>query len=102
LSARYGRERANFSARHYTKSYKLGKQLFDRFVAEFGSPICAEVQTFLFGQSFNMWDAKEYKAFQEAGGHADKCPSVAGKVAEWTVELLLNAEDYSSERSSGD
>lgn len=89
LSAKCGRDRAHFGNGRFMQSYELGKLLYDRFVAEFGSPICAEVQTRLLGRPFNMWDAKDYKAFEEAGGHRDKCPKVAGKVASWTTEMLI-------------
>lgn len=89
LSAVCGRDRAHFGNGRFMQSYKLGKRLHDRFVAEFGSPICAEVQTTLLGRSFDMWDAMDFKAFEEAGGHRDKCPRVAGTVASWTAEMLI-------------
>ncbi len=81
LGARYGRDHADFAGRRYRQSFLLAKRLYDRFVAEFGSPICAQVQTSIFGRSFDLWDAEDHAAFKEAGGHRDKCPSVAGKVA---------------------
>jgi len=93
LSAKYGRDRANFGTGRFMGSYRLGKRLYDRFVAEFGSPICAEVQTGLLSRSFDLWDGKDFKAFEEAGGHRDKCPRVAGKVAAWTAEMLIVAEE---------
>jgi C_GCAxxG_C_C family probable redox protein len=93
LSAVCGRDRAHFRNGRFMQSYKLGKRLHDRFVAEFGSPICAEVQTRLLGRSFNMWDAMDFKAFEEAGGHRDKCPRVAGTVASWTAEMLIEVAE---------
>jgi C_GCAxxG_C_C family probable redox protein len=93
LSAKCGRDRAHFGNGRFMQSYELGKRLHDRFVAEFGSPICAEVQTKLLGRPFNMWDAKDFKAFEEAGGHRDKCPSVVGTVASWTAEMLIEAAE---------
>jgi C_GCAxxG_C_C family probable redox protein len=102
LSARYGRDRAHFGDGRFTQSYRLGKRLYDRFVAEFGSPLCAEVQTRLFGRPFDMWDAKDYRAFEEAGGHRDKCPSVTGRVASWTAEMLIEAQQDAGHRVSAD
>ncbi len=92
LSAKHGRDRAHFGNGRFMQSYKLGKQLHDRFVAEFGSPICADVQTRLLGRPFNLLDAKDFKAFENAGGHRDKCPKVAGTVARWTAEMLIAAD----------
>lgn len=89
LSSRHGRSRDNFDKGRFLKSYKLGKQLHDRFVTEFGSPICADVQTKLFGRSYDMWSDEDFEAFEEAGAHQDKCPRVAGRVAAWATEMLL-------------
>lgn len=91
LSAKYGRDRANFGKGRFLESYELAKRLNDRFVAEFGSPICGDVQTKLIGRPYNLWDPKDLKAFNEAGGHRDKCPKVVGTVAAWTTEMLLEA-----------
>ena len=92
LSSKYGRDRENFAKGRFLKSHQLGKQLYDKFVAEFGDPVCGEVQRKVLGRPFNMWDPKDYKAFEEAGGHKDKCPHVAGMVARWTAELLIESE----------
>ena len=40
-----------------------------------------------------MWDSKDYEEFERAGGHKDKCPSVAGNVAVWVAEILLEGEN---------
>ncbi len=97
ISSVYGRSREDFSngqnVQLYKQSYKLSRQLYNRFVAEYGGPLCAVVQTDLMGRSFNMWDREDYAAFEGAGGHLDKCPSVTGNVAAWTVELLLDAQE---------
>lgn len=93
----YGRSIEEMGKGRFLKSYMKAKELYDRFVKEFGSCICKDVQTKLFGRSFNLWDPEDYKKFEEMGGHRDKCPDVAGKVAKWVVEILL--EDKSMERS---
>ena len=93
LSAKYGRDRAHFGKGRFLQSYELSKQLYDRFIAEFESPICANVQKKLLGRPFNLWDAGDYKAFDEAGGHRDKCPEVAGKVASWTTGILIRLSE---------
>jgi C_GCAxxG_C_C family probable redox protein len=88
LSSKYGRDREHFSTGRNMQSYRLSKQLYDKFITEFGSPTCAGVQTQLFGRAFDMWDGKDFNAFEEAGGHRDKCPRVAASVAAWTAEML--------------
>jgi C_GCAxxG_C_C family probable redox protein len=91
ISANYGRERADFERVRSTEAFDLSKALYDRFVGEFGSPICSGVQEAIFGRSFNLWDLEDRRAFEEAGAHRDKCPDVVGKVAMWTAEILMDA-----------
>ena len=93
LSCKHGRPRKNFANGRYLKSHQLAKKLYDRFVQEYGSCICRDVQKKILGRSFNMWDARDYEEFGRAGGHKDKCPSVAGNVAQWAAEILLQAEN---------
>jgi len=93
LCCKHGRPRKNFANGRYLKSHQLAKRLYDRFVEEYGSCICRDVQRKLFGRSFNMWDSKDYEEFGRAGGHKDKCPNVAGNVATWVAEILLQGEN---------
>ena len=93
LCCKHGRPRKNFANGRYLKSHQLAKKLYDRFVQEYGSCICRDVQKKIFGRSFNMWDSKGYEEFEGAGGHKDKCPSVAGNVAVWVAEILLQGEN---------
>ncbi|MHB1130904.1 MAG: C-GCAxxG-C-C family (seleno)protein [Chloroflexota bacterium] len=89
ISSRFGRDRARFAKGRHLISYQRGKALYDRFVAEYGTPTCAGVQTSVFGRDYDMWDREQFQAFQEAGGHGDKCPNVASKVTQWAAEMLL-------------
>jgi len=70
--------------------FKYTKLLYDRFVREYGSPLCCDVQKKLFGRSYVLLDKKEYEAFEAAGAHVDKCPSVAGNAAKWTAEIIID------------
>ncbi|MBN1860996.1 MAG: C_GCAxxG_C_C family protein [Candidatus Thermoplasmatota archaeon] len=69
--------------------YKYTKLLYDKFIEEYGSPLCCDVQKKIFGRSYLLLDKQEYKAFEKAGAHVDKCPSVAGNTAKWTAEIIL-------------
>ena len=88
LSCKYGRSRENFDKGSFLKSYVRAKKLYDRFVQEYGSTICRDIHMKLFGRTFNLWDSREYKEFEAAGAHRDKCPPVAGNVAKWVAEIL--------------
>jgi len=70
--------------------FKYTRQLYDRFVREYGSSLCCGVQKKIFGRSYVLLDKQEYEAFEKAGAHVDKCTSVAGNAAKWTAEIILN------------
>ncbi len=70
--------------------FKYSKMLYDRFVAEYGSPICRDIHLRLFGRTFNFFDKNDYEEFERLGAHVDKCTSVSGNAARWTAEILLD------------
>ena len=70
--------------------FKYTNLLYDRFIEEYGSPLCCDVQRKIFGRSYILRDKQDYEAFEKAGAHVDKCPSVAGNAAKWTAEIILN------------
>ena len=91
LSVYMGREFDNFSdpERIRFESFRLTRKLIERYMTEYGSLNCQDIQTRIMGKYFNLRDEKEYSEFIAAGGHDDKCPSVCGKAARWVVEILI-------------
>jgi len=84
-------EKVRFHRREEIES-RLGmliKKLRARFEEEYGSIICDDIETKLFGRSFDKWNPEERKEKDRMGGHDDKCPSVVGKGARWVAELIL-------------
>lgn len=69
---------------------QMVRDLYVRFMAEYGSIECADVHQRLFGRTFNQWDEGEFEEFLRLGGHEDECTSVAGNVARWTMEILTD------------
>lgn len=67
-------------------------RLFDRFNAEYGTILCSEIEFKLFGRYFDKKNPEERKEKNRLGGHVDKCPSVVGKAARWTAELILEEQ----------
>lgn len=92
ISSQIGRDRMNFRDEEMVsyQTFELANKLYNRFIIEYGSGICYEIQKKLFGRTFNLWDATEYEEFEKAHGHSRVCPSVVGNAAKWTVEILLN------------
>jgi len=87
----FGRDQEGFLAgKKGLRAYKTARKLHEKFVEEYGGPLCKDVQKKILGRSFNMWDREDYKEFEKAGGHTDKCTGVVGKTAQWTVEVMLD------------
>lgn len=83
ISYLYGRRREEFfHGISNKKADYLTKKLYDRFVQEYGSCICKDVQKKIFGRSFNFWDEKEKEIFEKSGGHINKCPAIVAKTAQ--------------------
>jgi C_GCAxxG_C_C family probable redox protein len=73
------------------RAMEVARNLSDKFIRQYGSILCPQVQTSLFGRSFNLRDPEDWKAFQDAGAHEDpsKCMSVVGNAVRWTLEILI-------------
>ena len=93
ISARYGRDKPQMEQGLPFRPFALARQVMDRFVGVYGSPICADVQRSVFGRCYDFYSKSEYEAFEQAGGHIDKCPGVAGNAARFAAEVLLEAEE---------
>lgn len=86
-----GRDRSDFEdeAGLRFEAYDLAKGLHDRFIAKYGSVSCRDIHMKVYGRPFFLRDRDDFMKFEEAGGHADKCPAVVGDAARWTVELVI-------------
>ena len=86
----FGRDRLEVTTESegYQKAHRLAGELSNRFKTAFDGVRCRDVQTGLFGRSFDLKDPSDMKAFLEAGGH-EKCPEVARKAAEIAAEIIL-------------
>jgi C_GCAxxG_C_C family probable redox protein len=73
---------------------EAARSLCDKFIREYGSILCPQVQKRIFGRSFNLQDPADWEAFEEAGAHTDpsKCMSVVSNAARWTLETLIERE----------
>ena len=67
----------------YQKNYwkKLKIIMVEFFVMKFRKKIMND--------SFNLNNEDELKAFEEAGGHEDKCPSVISQVVTFISEMIV-------------
>jgi len=91
ISSIVGRSYDNFTAGEQKRRvFQYSKKLYDKFIEEYGSPLCKDVHHKLFGRTFKLLDPKEYQEFEKAGAHVDKCPSVSGNTARWAAEIILD------------
>lgn len=86
LSTKYGRDRDKLDKGRYLNNFKKCNELVERFRQEFGGVTCRELQQKFTGQTYDMWQADQYKAFDEARGK--QCAHATGTVARWVAEML--------------
>jgi hypothetical protein len=86
ISAKFGRERDKLDSGRGINNFKKGKDLVERFRAEFGGISCEELQMQFTGRTYEMWNADEYKTFSDARGK--KCAHATALVTKWVVEIL--------------
>ncbi len=91
LSGLRGRERRNFADPDRLRfvSFATARKLHDQFLKEYGSVVCREMHSKLFGRPFFLPDPDEMRKFDEAGGHTTVCTDVCGKAARWAAEIAI-------------
>lgn len=70
------------------KSAKLGQKLHNRFLEQFGSALCRDIQMKKFGRTFDFMNKEDFRVFEEMGGHTTICPTVVGLASAWAVDIL--------------
>jgi C_GCAxxG_C_C family probable redox protein len=100
LSGLRGRERDNFADPERIRfvSFATARKLHRKFIDEFGSIICREIQMKLFGRPYYLPDPDEMAKFLAAGGHTTHCPDVCGKAAKWAAEIAFEEGLISKEK----
>jgi C_GCAxxG_C_C family probable redox protein len=90
LGSFLGRERNNFADPEgiRLKTLQLARKFRERFIQEYGSVICRDIQNKILGRYYYLADPQEYEKFHNAGAHDIHCPEVVGKAARWMTELL--------------
>jgi len=91
LGSLLGRERANITDPEGVRfrTHGLVRKLHDKFVAEYGTAICRDMQMKLFGRYYYMPDKDEFTKFDNAGAHDTICPEVVGKAASWVADIVI-------------
>ena len=91
LGSVVGRERENFSDPEGIrfKTHQLAQKLHRKFIDEYGSVICRDIQNKVMGRYYYLRDPQEYEKFHNAGAHDIYCPDVVGKAARWVAEIIL-------------
>jgi C_GCAxxG_C_C family probable redox protein len=93
ISSLIGRDRDDFADKSgaVRNNMELAQKIHDRFIQEYGSVICRNIHTKLFGRPYYLPDPEEHEKFEKAGAHTKHCPEVVGKAARWAAELVNEA-----------
>ena len=71
---------------------RVCRKLTERFMKEYGSIDCRDIQYKICGRSYAMYDDADRQRFLDAGGHETLCTNVTGKAAQWVLEILKEEE----------
>ena len=92
LSSLRGRSRERFTEHDKIEEcFALVRRLHEKWIQEYNSVACRDVQTKVFGRPFYLVDPDEFKKFEQAGAHDVHCPEVVGKAARWTADIIVAA-----------
>jgi C_GCAxxG_C_C family probable redox protein len=93
ISYLFGREKKDFpDMMKPMRSYIMAKRLHDRFVEQYGSCRCYDIQKRLVGRTFNLYDPAELGKAIEAKMYAH-CSKVVGTAARLATELILEERE---------
>jgi len=88
--------RAMDNAQDVVNDFKAVIEQRYKLASPLKSTLCPEIQTRLYGRSFNFLDVPERKAFNDAGGHnPDGCPTVCAIAAEAAARKILELRQRS-------
>ena len=89
ISYLFGRKKEEFHRRgKMMKALLLCRELENRFMQEYGTCRCHDLQVKFYGRFFNLIDAADLEAAVKAGV-IERCSSLAGEVAGMAVDLIL-------------
>ena len=88
-----GRSLDNFvvEEKNRARCFEVGRALHTRFVEEYGTVICRDIQTKVFGRPFWAVDPDEYRKADALGIHSNVGAHVVGEAARWTIETIFEA-----------
>lgn len=104
MSLRYGVGREDFVKNpeigfsSFAKLMATAKMLKAKFIAEYGSYLCDDIQTRLFGKCVMPTSPEELETFsqmdpQELETFYEKCSAVTENAAGWTVTAILEMDE---------
>lgn len=67
-------------------AYRLAERLVTKFLNEYGTITCSEIQEKLMGRSFYIYEG--WEEFLKAGGHSTACTTVVGNATKWAAQLI--------------
>jgi len=92
ISYCFGRKQADLGRMgKQIRALLLTKKFYERFVQEFSTCRCHDIQVRQFGRFFNLYDMEDLKA-AVAAGMAEQCSTLVGKAARMALEIILDEQ----------
>lgn len=70
--------------------FEAGRMLHSKFIAEYGTVVCRDIMTRVYGRPYFPVDEDEFRKLDAAGSHTTVGPAIVGNGAKWTVEVIFD------------
>jgi len=86
-----GRSWDNFTVEETNrfKCFEAGRALHQKFIDEYGTVICRDIETKVLGRPFFLSDKDDYLKADALGNHSKVSPETVAKACKWTVEVIF-------------
>jgi C_GCAxxG_C_C family probable redox protein len=72
------------------KCFEVGRKLHQKFIDKYGTVICRDIQTNIYGRPFFLSDKDDYVKADALGAHSSVSPEVVADACRWTVEVIFD------------
>ena len=89
----YGRDKLEKSgeSKDYLETMRRSGLLCDRFISEFGSTKCHDIQLKMYGKAWDMRNPDVYQDMRDTFNKDNKCAVVTGRAAELAAEVIFES-----------
>ena len=100
ISLVYGRDSQHINDMgRMMKSAAQVRKLEQKYIRQYGSVICNDIQKVIYGRSYNFFDSNDLKELEKMAITKAGCAEVVATASKWVLDILLEKEECDGSRS---